>query len=71
MWNDIKFYSGNEGNNSLGRPRCIWEDKTYVKIYLNEIFNDIGWENVGQISTGSGKVHWQALVKMVTKLYCR
>jgi hypothetical protein len=44
-----KFDQKTEGTRSLGRPRCRWEDTTYIKMYLNEILNDIEREDVSHI----------------------
>jgi hypothetical protein len=52
-----------EGKKQLGRSRCTLQD--IVKVGLTEI----GCEGVDCIQVAQGRVQWQVLVNVVTKLW--
>ena len=52
-----------EGNRSLGRPRCRWEDN--IKMDLQEVGRGCGdWMELAQ-----DRDRWQALVSTVTNFW--
>jgi hypothetical protein len=52
-----------EGKKSLGRSRHRWEDNIEMD------FKEIEWEGVDWINLAKDRDKWQALVKMVIKIW--
>jgi hypothetical protein len=59
------FIGKPEGNRSLGRPRCKWEDNTRIKIDLAEI----GWEGMDWTHLSQDRHQWRTLVDTVINLW--
>ena len=51
-----------EGNRTLGRPRCRWEDN------INMDLQEVGYEGMGWIDLAQDRDRWRALVNLVMNL---
>jgi hypothetical protein len=61
--NAYRILVGNpEGNRTLGRLRCKWEDNITMDL------RNIGWGGMDWIDVTEDKDHWRSVVKTVLKL---
>jgi hypothetical protein len=51
-----------EGKRTMGRPRCVWEDK--IKMHLQ----DVGCRGMGWVGLAQDRDRWRALVNAVMNI---